>query len=337
MMDESRQRHITSLRLQLELGLEKGLALTDLLAGTGVTQAQLADNTAMVTAGQELQLVDNLVRLLPQASALGLQAGQRYHATAFGMLGFALMSCRNAKQALDVALKYFELTYAFTHITAKETAKQIVITLDDADLPRHLQRYIAVRDGTAMITVQRDLFAMPSMLEAVTWRFPKPDKITPYSDFFDSTLQFGSGSNQAFLNRNLAMAPLPQGNDMARQAAEMRCRELLNMHHRREGLAARVRDLIASSLPAAPEMPQVAAQLHLTPRTLRRHLKAENAGFTQLRDEVRQTLMKEYLAAGLSVEAVAERLGYAEATSFINACKRWVGCTPFQLRGRGEY
>ena len=83
----------------------------------------------------------------------------------------------------------------------------------------------------------------------------------------------------------------------------------------------------------APDMGEVASDLYMTTRTLRRRLLDEGTSFAELRDEVRQTLAEELLSGpGLSVEQIAERLGYAEATSFVNAFKRWRGRTPHNYR-----
>jgi AraC-like DNA-binding protein len=76
-------------------------------------------------------------------------------------------------------------------------------------------------------------------------------------------------------------------------------------------------------------MDSVARQLVMSPRTLRRRLEAEGTSYRALVDEVRQALAEEMLATGaLTVEDVAIRLGYAEASSFIYAFKRWKGTTP---------
>jgi AraC-like DNA-binding protein len=46
-------------------------------------------------------------------------------------------------------------------------------------------------------------------------------------------------------------------------------------------------------------------------------------------DEVRETLAEQLLStAGLSVETVAERLGFANTAGFISAFKRWKGVPP---------
>ncbi len=48
---------------------------------------------------------------------------------------------------------------------------------------------------------------------------------------------------------------------------------------------------------------------------------------------VRLALADEYLAGPrLSIDQIANRLGYAESTSFINAFRRWHGVTPHAYR-----
>jgi AraC-like DNA-binding protein len=75
-------------------------------------------------------------------------------------------------------------------------------------------------------------------------------------------------------------------------------------------------------------MEDVAAQMGMAPRRLHRHLAAEGTSFHRLVDEVRERLAKEMLAHRMSVEEVAERLGYAEPSSFVHAFKRWKGVPP---------
>jgi len=71
-------------------------------------------------------------------------------------------------------------------------------------------------------------------------------------------------------------------------------------------------------------MDQVAAELRVTSRTLRRRLQAEGSSYRGLLDELRQTLAEELMGtAGLKVDEVAVRLGYSEAASFLHARKRW--------------
>lgn len=73
--------------------------------------------------------------------------------------------------------------------------------------------------------------------------------------------------------------------------------------------------------------------LELTPRSLRRRLAEEQTSFEALRDEVRVALAGELLSqTTLSVEQIAERLGYSELSCFSRAYKRWTGHSPRSVR-----
>ncbi|WP_232492010.1 helix-turn-helix domain-containing protein [Novosphingobium kaempferiae] len=68
-------------------------------------------------------------------------------------------------------------------------------------------------------------------------------------------------------------------------------------------------------------------------RTLQSRLAAESAKFSELVEKQRETLAKGHLTEGrLSLDEIADRLGYGEQTSFGRAFKRWTGMTPQQYR-----
>ena len=92
--------------------------------------------------------------------------------------------------------------------------------------------------------------------------------------------------------------------------------------------------MIAQQLAGGPSMVAVAAALGVGERSLRRRLATEGTSFQELLDEVREALALQLLETGvLSVEDVALRLGYAEASTFIVAFRRWRGTTPTAYTG----
>jgi AraC-like DNA-binding protein len=327
-------RSVTSMRLMTELGVDHGLSVRTCLAGTGLKEQDLADPAVVVSAQQELRLISNLLDHLGHVPALGLQAGQRYHFTAFGALGFAMVSSPTARSALDVSLRYFQLTFAFTRFHVDDLGGETRITLDDTGVPEALRAFVVERDSSALVTVQRDLFAFSPPMRQLSFSFPEPAHVDLYEAFYGLRPTFGALSNTAVLGTAALMVPLPQGNPLALKAAEDQCRALLDRHRSRVGLAAKVRDHLARHGGGQlPDMDQVASALCMTSRTLRRRLLDEGTTFLKLRDEMRLALAEELLAdQALSVEQMAERLGYAEPTCFINAFKRWTGHTPLAWR-----
>jgi len=82
-----------------------------------------------------------------------------------------------------------------------------------------------------------------------------------------------------------------------------------------------------------PSMTMVASDLNMSVRTLRRSLEAEGTSFRAIDQAVRRQRAEELLAEDqLSLERIAEFLGYATSAAFVRAFKRWRGTTPGRWR-----
>ena len=87
--------------------------------------------------------------------------------------------------------------------------------------------------------------------------------------------------------------------------------------------------LIGLSLPALPDLDQIARSMGVSARTAARRWRAEGTSYRALVDHVRLQLARSMLAdEQLSVSVIAERLGFATAASFHRAYVRWTGQTP---------
>lgn len=99
---------------------------------------------------------------------------------------------------------------------------------------------------------------------------------------------------------------------------------------RTESLAAQVEALIDLYLGVRPiDLPGIAAALRMAPRSLQRRLAAEGHSLSGLLRQQRQRRAEVLLRErGLSVEAVAQALGYADGTVFWRAWRQWTGAPP---------
>jgi AraC-like DNA-binding protein len=71
----------------------------------------------------------------------------------------------------------------------------------------------------------------------------------------------------------------------------------------------------------------------MSPRTLKRKLAACGTTYSDLLDELRQNRAVQLLGSDqLSIEAIADRLGYSDAANFGRAFRRWTGTTPGAYR-----
>lgn len=96
---------------------------------------------------------------------------------------------------------------------------------------------------------------------------------------------------------------------------------------------SRVREQLRRDLVQLAQLKDVAARLELHPQTLRRRLGAEGNTFKQIKSDIRRDTALHYLGKrALSVEEVAHRSGFSEASAFIRAFKAWTGLTPYAYR-----
>ncbi len=326
-------RGIASVRLLVGLGAEHGLSAADCLRGSAIPVEGLEDLSGEVETNQELAVVRNLSRLLAHVPGIGLEAGKRYRFHGYGILGYALLSSRSLRSAADFAIRYLDLTFAFNRYRTEKVPDGLRVVLDDSAIPEDCRRFLVERDVTSTVAVMRQLLLKPLPVRRVSFSFERPTYAERFEEFFLGPVFFGEPANTIEASTEWVDQPLPQADEPTVRLCEEQCRELLDERRMRTRISERVRQRLLRPADAA-KMEEVAAELGMAPRTLHRHLDAEGTSFRQLLDEVREALAEGMLAHRMTVEEVAERLGYSEASSFVHAFKRWKGISPKTYRQR---
>lgn len=101
-----------------------------------------------------------------------------------------------------------------------------------------------------------------------------------------------------------------------------------------QGIQPVVEALVRRLLPCGrTELPVVADELGLHPRTLQRRLEEEGVTFAEVVQRVRRRTAEQYLRdSDMSLRHLATELGYLEQSTFTRACHRWFGMSPLAYR-----
>ncbi|HET9420447.1 MAG TPA: AraC family transcriptional regulator ligand-binding domain-containing protein, partial [Nocardioides sp.] len=283
-------RAVAGVALLVRYAEAHGVPAARALAGSGLPAERLAPDH-MVTAAQELTVIRNLRRTLGE---VGADVGRTYRPESFGVFGFALLGSRTVLDAMNVALRFIDLSYAFAIPRAELNDDRVVVTVDGSGLPADVRRFLVERDATAIRTVLDGLV---------------PGGVGARLEIDEGTALLSFGVEEL-------ARPLARDHPDAREQAAAICAELVADRRQLTGLGQDVRVLIAQQLPTGATVAGVAAGLGMSERTLRRRLAAEGLRFQQLLDDVRASLATAMLAGAgtLPVEEVALRLGYSGAT-----------------------
>lgn len=303
-------RSATGVAHLLAYAAAHGLVADRALAGTGLLADDLRVAGLEVTAAQELGVVRTLQRHLggPSGAEAGRDVGRSYHLTSFGVLGWAMLGSRTVLDAMNVALRYLDLSFTFALPRADVVGDRVRITVDGTTLPDDVRAFLVARDLAAIRTALDELV---------------PGGIAVAEEVAGGAARAVLSFDVDQLDRELSRAD-PR---LAALGDEL-CRDVVSRRRERSGTAQQVRVHVTQRLAAGAPLGLVARDLGLSERSLRRRLGAQGTSYQMLLDEVRESMAGELLGAGLPVAVVAERLGYAGATSFIHAHRRWTGRTP---------
>ena len=327
----------TSVRMLIQLGQEHGLSVTECLHGTGVETNVLHDPAAEVTVGQEFEVIRNLQRRLAAAQpGLAIDAGSRYHVAMHGAWGLAIATSRTVRDAVDIGVRYGELGWVFVTFSLAEVHGEAVLTIDAGRVPADVRTFLVERNSAATQAFIVDSLGTGIPFTAVRFQHPAPADITTHTSLFGLTPTFDAPDNALCFDASYLKLPLPQANEFVARDYEALCRELLDQHRARAGVTGAVRDALLYRPGPLPTLAEVAGELDMSVRTLSRRLDAEQSSFRALTDEVRQAQAKALLTTGMTTDQVAQRLGYAETSSFIRAFRRWTGRAPQTYRREQE-
>ena len=322
-------RSPVGLRLLLDFGQARGLDAARLLRGTGLVEAQLADPDATVAARQELRVAQQLLQAL-QAPGVGLAVGLDYQLSAYGILGYGLMSSASGAAALALARRFLPLTYAFACIAQRSRgdAVELVFTAPD-DIAPALQRFVVERAMGACARLLRDVLGAGVPLLACELRYGAPPGAAA-PRLLGCAPRYAAQENLLRLAAADLQAPLPQANAVTAAMCERLCAQLLARRRTRLDTTALVREHLTDLPPGqAPSLEALAQLLGLSARTLKRRLQQEGSSFRALAQAARYARAQALLDAGrLSLTEIAAELGFADLASFSQAFKRWSGAAP---------
>ncbi|MCD4865308.1 helix-turn-helix domain-containing protein [Pseudomonas sp. PLB05] len=170
----------------------------------------------------------------------------------------------------------------------------------------------------------------------LTGQEPPAELLADYRQRFGSNLSFASDDDRLVLDAAALALPIRRSAADARRFIAAAPGNLL-VHYRDDGnLIARIRTLLRSRAPEDwPDAVGLAADLGLSPATLRRQLATGGQSYQRLKDERRCRLACRQLDQGaLPLDELALRLGFADPRSFQRAFRKWTGLSPLGYRQR---
>lgn len=315
----------------LQAAERQGLPREELLASSGLDEAQLTDPDARVPL-QAQQRLWQTIQLELQHPEPGLAIGQQLAPGPFSVLGYLLQSSPTLAEALETAQRYQRLVGEGGELQLLEQDDRLYLIYQPSppDHPANRPRILALM--ACWVQWMRPLLKDFRLL-AAQLAHAEPAQLEAYHDCFDCPLEFSTAHYALVLPAAQYHARLTQANpalqSLLRQHAEALLAQLPS-----ESLSARVVGLLGAQLShGEPDRAALASQLHLSERTLQRRLAEEGSSYQQLLNDTRRQLAERHLRdRQLAATDIALLLGYSEPSVFFRAFRQWTGLTPGEYR-----
>ncbi|MDE0988854.1 MAG: AraC family transcriptional regulator [Pseudomonadales bacterium] len=297
------------------------------LAGTGIDLS-----LDRVTYQQRIDQLSNMLDLLGMNGAW-LESPRKVSISDYGLLGYAMMSSATLEQAVQIAVKYHKLAGAMFELVFDVDGDEAVLRIDHLLPGGRVGQYTVEELFAGISRLIGLLLGRDHKPSRILLNYEAPDYAEKHLQCFRCPVIFDQPSCQYRFSREELAEPLAEADANTARICEESCRELLNQMEIEDDIISRICHLLLSTPGEFPKLDAVANKLSLGARTLRRRLNDLGTSYQRILDDVRRELAIEYLrTTNLTVQEIAELLGYSEVTNFRRAFMRWVELSPYQYR-----
>ena len=315
--------------------------LADLVTAAGIAQDELfgplgLDRAALGVPGTQLA-VAVVVQLFERARALtrnpgiGIQLGLQMRASAHGYLGFAAMTASTLREALETATRFVPTRTNALSLSLHVSGPTASLVIEErADFgPARDAILFALAVGIWQIG---DALTGRELTGAADFAFPRPAYVEQVTGLRQS-LRFAQPVTQLIFDASALSLPLTMSDPVSRQLAYSELERSLEELGADQEILGRVRSAVERATGGFRSLEEVASGLHVSTRTLKRRLAAQGVTYSDVLEEQRREKALLLLRSpSLSLDEIAEQLGYSDTSNFRRAFRRWTGVSPAAYR-----
>ncbi|GGH45269.1 helix-turn-helix domain-containing protein [Frigidibacter albus] len=303
-----------------------------LLARHKLTRAQLSDPYSQIPLHHYVAFLEEAA-VTAGDPVFGARAGTSFSATDLGPVGLLFASSATLKRGLARLAEVLNAWQDGTSIRVEVQDAHLVWSyrLEDPTLwPRRQDSEYTL---SATIALARGAFGAAGRPVALHLEHDAPPEAAALGRVLGTAPSFGQMANRLLFDREAAER-VQRAEDSGLMAILSRHLADLAPHPGGSDLAQQVRRLIRLNLGQRPVTISLLADvLHMSPRSLQRHLSDLGLSFRALVQEARLELGSARLRdRNASHSEIARQLGYADSTAFWRAFKRGTGKPPSRHR-----
>jgi len=310
----------------------------------GIDSTKTYDPTARYPMSTMYQLLLRAIELSGDP-AFSLKVSRHLPQTYLPALVLLVASSENMYKAFDVMCQFSELVNDGATLTLERDGDSVFLIHSPSDTARSLlgpeasgQLLPAVVEATfaGLVDNVRNSLNPQFSVKCVHFNHREPDDRRDFDKLFQAPIRYYQVENKLEFDYQLLCQPLITANPLLVQVNEQIVKGYLE-NRASDAMVLQTQRHILGMLPMGePSQEQVARGLCLSSRQLRRKLQQADTSYSQLLQQTRHKLAKQYLAQpNLALSEITQLLGFGDQSNFSKAFKRWQGSSPGYYRQQG--
>lgn len=322
---------IQRIQAVVDMGRRRGWDVDEILEIAGIAPELLVEGRSRVTISQAADLIMYLWRVTDD-ELLGLGAQPVPRGT-FRMVCFGLL---NAPDLRTAARRFETFNRSLPGIPPLRLTQDGETARLSFDLSAIREPVDAVIDTLLTITHQFIGWAIRHRvpLRRVELPYPPIPGVDDYHLIFGAPAEFSTPSAALVFDAAVLSAPIVRDDEELTAFLRDAPARMLGRPGYPVSLAGQVRRRLERGLGGAwPGVEDIAAELAMSPQTLRRRLREEHTSTREIRENIlRDAAIASLVRGEETVTALSRRLGFSEPSAFSRAFRRWTGSPPGSYR-----
>lgn len=316
--------------LRLEVCRSLGVDLSGILDMADIAPEELLDPRGRIPVHKTLKLWTLLVKRSGNTN-LGLLCGLRIRFQSIGPLGYVMMNSKTIREAYEYFGAYQRIVFRISTQILEEEGEFLYVTAEVntewSIAVQQVMDFIYAGNATVIRTCSHTNIIPLEV--GIVYDEPKDLSVLQQA-YGDAKLIFSSEKPYLKYRKSDFDERIINSNPEMLKFFKSRVEALVDEFDKGRVYSQKVKSIIASQLGATvPRLSDIAGELHISERSLQRHLKEEGTTFQLLLNGARKNLAKMYLNnARNSVTDVAFMIGYSDVAQFSRNFKRWTGESP---------
>lgn len=318
----------------IKYAINHGFDLQHCLHGTSI-KTDFLENPVDIIPSQELILIENLIHRFGDAFKLGFEIGSRYSMLDLGLYGMALMNSTNGAHAANITKRFLDLSYNFTDMKLHINADKIILNW----FCRHpykpnVQQFLIARDFGICHMVQDFILDGKSRnVFEVGFSFEYLKGMEDIANAFSTKLKHGQSQHYLITEISQLRRSRNNSNLIAANAIEDSYLKKVNSVPRDNSASYKIKEYLLSLEKLHVTKKDIANALHMSERTLTRHLEKEGTNWRRFISNIRLEKAQGLLTdSNKTLQQISDTVGYANVSSLSHAFNKYKGLSPTEYR-----